>query len=171
MLQAQQELIRSRREPTAANLQEILQEIVRKQAASKPPVNLAEDESIKYLTQLAATIKVPSVNSNKKTETSSSVQIKPSQTKRPLPSSSPSHSPVNSVKPKYTMELMAKENEREEELRKQWPDNLPWPTLEECRRKPPPQFMVFTSTWLSVTAKKIKLDQFVKFIVVLFVIA
>ena len=59
-------------------------------------------------------------------------------------------------KPQYTMEFMAKENEREEELRKKWPENLPWPTLDDCKRKPPPQYMVFTSTWLSVTAKKIK---------------
>ena len=58
--------------------------------------------------------------------------------------------------PKYSMEFMAKDNEREEELRKKWPENLPWPTLEDCKRKPPAQYMVFTSTWLSVTAKKIK---------------
>ncbi len=61
-----------------------------------------------------------------------------------------------SKEPTYTMEYMAKDNEREEELRKKWPENLPWPSLEDCKRKPPAQYMVFTSTWLSVTAKKIK---------------
>ena len=59
-------------------------------------------------------------------------------------------------KPRYTMEFMAKESAREEELRKQWPDYLPWPTLEDCQQKPPSRYIVFTSTWLSVTAKKIK---------------
>ena len=158
MLQAQQELIKSGREPTAANLQEILQQIIKENAAKKP-VNLAEEESIKYLSQLAGTIKVAKSNQMKVTSPTSS-QVKPSQIKKPITpsSSSPSPSPTKSIKPKYTMELMAKENEREEELRKQWPNNLPWPTLDECRRKPPPQYMVFTSTWLSVTAKKIKLS-------------
>ena len=59
-------------------------------------------------------------------------------------------------KPKYTMEFMAKESAREEELRKQWPAYLPWPTLDDCQKKPPSRYIVFTSTWLSVTAKKIK---------------
>ena len=59
-------------------------------------------------------------------------------------------------KPKYTMEKMAKESAREEELRKQWPDYLPWPSLDDCQQNPPSRYIVFTSTWLSVTAKKIK---------------
>ena len=72
------------------------------------------------------------------------------------PSVTSSPSPPVTKKPKYTMEYMAKESEREEELRKRWPDYLPWPTLADCQQKPPPQYMVFTSTWLSVTAKKVK---------------
>lgn len=82
----------------------------------------------------------------------------PSSGEGDIPSETMSHSesvPLTK-KPQYTMEFMAKESAREEELRKRWPDYLPWPTLEDCQRKPPSQYMVFTSTWLSVTAKKVK---------------
>ena len=76
--------------------------------------------------------------------------------KTDTPSKTTSSSQSLTKKPQHTMEFMAKESEREEELRKRWPDYLPWPTPEDCQRKPPPQYMVFTSTWLSVTAKKVK---------------
>ena len=36
------------------------------------------------------------------------------------------------------------------------PRSRPWPTLDECDKKPLPKFLVFTSTWLSVTAKGVK---------------
>jgi hypothetical protein len=36
------------------------------------------------------------------------------------------------------------------------PRARPWPTLDECQDKPLPRFLVFTSTWLSVTAKGVK---------------
>ena len=45
---------------------------------------------------------------------------------------------------------------RDEELKKKFPGIRPWPTVEECIEKPPPRKMVFTSTWLSVTAKGAK---------------
>ena len=36
------------------------------------------------------------------------------------------------------------------------PRARPWPSLDECQDKPLPKFLVFTSTWLSVTAKGVK---------------
>lgn len=45
---------------------------------------------------------------------------------------------------------------REEETRKRFPGIRPWPTLEECMQSPLPKYIVFTSTWLSVTAKGVK---------------
>lgn len=49
-----------------------------------------------------------------------------------------------------------REQIREEEMRRRFPGRRPWPTLEECEEKPVPKTVVFTSTWLSVTAKGIK---------------
>ena len=45
---------------------------------------------------------------------------------------------------------------REEEIKKRFPGTRPWPTVEECVEQPPPRKLVFTSTWLSVTAKGAK---------------
>ncbi len=45
---------------------------------------------------------------------------------------------------------------REEEIKKRFPGTRPWPTVEECLDQPPPRKLVFTSTWLSVTAKGAK---------------
>lgn len=45
---------------------------------------------------------------------------------------------------------------RDEEIRKRFPGTRAWPTLEECEEKPLPKTVVFTSTWLSVTAKGVK---------------
>ena len=36
------------------------------------------------------------------------------------------------------------------------PRSRPWPSLDECADKPLPKYLVFTSTWLSVTAKGVK---------------
>ena len=36
------------------------------------------------------------------------------------------------------------------------PKSRPWPSLDECQEKPQPKYLVFTSTWLSVTAKGVK---------------
>jgi tetratricopeptide (TPR) repeat protein len=155
LLQAQQELIRRRREPTASNLQEVLQQIVKQKEKTKQ-VNVAEDEAIQYLANLVSVM-----THNKSQIMSSSSTLRPSSVMQHT--SSEELHPSAPPKPKYTMELIAKENEREEELRKRWPDNLPWPTLEDCKRKPPPQFMVFTSTWLSVTAKKINITDYMDF--------
>ena len=81
-------------------------------------------------------------------------EISPAKKSYTATKRSPPSTPTK--KPKYTMEYMAKESAREEELRKQWPAYLPWPTLDDCQKKPPSRYIVFTSTWLSVTAKKIK---------------
>ena len=45
---------------------------------------------------------------------------------------------------------------REEEIKKRFPGTRPWPTVDECLDQPPPRKLVFTSTWLSVTAKGAK---------------
>ena len=45
---------------------------------------------------------------------------------------------------------------REEELRRRFPGIKPWPSQEECDKKPLPKTVVFTSTWLSVTAKGVR---------------
>lgn len=42
---------------------------------------------------------------------------------------------------------------REEEIHRRYPGTRPWPTMEECEEKPPPKKLVFTSTWLSISAK------------------
>ena len=49
-----------------------------------------------------------------------------------------------------------REQIREEEMRRRFPERRPWPTLEECEDMHVPKSVVFTSTWLSVTAKGIK---------------
>ena len=49
-----------------------------------------------------------------------------------------------------------REEVREEEIQKRFPGTRPWPTEEECNEKPLPKTVVFTSTWLSVTAKGAK---------------
>ena len=56
-----------------------------------------------------------------------------------------------------------KEREREREKgteeahrRERYPGFRPWPTLQECSAMSLPKTLLFTSTWLSVTAKKIK---------------
>lgn len=161
MLLAQQELIKSGREPTSENLQEILKQILkqRKQGQTK---NLSEHEAVKYLTHLALTLRRGVVTESIPAQVT--FPTSPSQVTASSSSfSSSSHSgsskkplSTRTQRPKYTMELMAKENEREAALRKKWPENLPWPSLDDCRHNPPPQYVVFTSTWLSVTAKKIK---------------
>ena len=40
--------------------------------------------------------------------------------------------------------------------RERYPGFRPWPTLQECAVMSLPKTLLFTSTWLSVTAKKIK---------------
>ena len=40
--------------------------------------------------------------------------------------------------------------------RERYPGFQPWPTLQECAVMSLPKTLLFTSTWLSVTAKKIK---------------
>ena len=45
---------------------------------------------------------------------------------------------------------------RDEEIQKRFPGYRPWPKLDECHEKPPQKYIVFTSTWLSVTAKGLK---------------
>ena len=40
--------------------------------------------------------------------------------------------------------------------RERYPGFRPWPTLQECAAMSLPKTLLFTSTWLSVTAKKIK---------------
>lgn len=49
-----------------------------------------------------------------------------------------------------------REQIREEESKRRFPERQPWPTLEECEAASVPKSVVFTSTWLSVTAKGIK---------------
>ena len=44
----------------------------------------------------------------------------------------------------------------EERRRKQFPGQRAWPTLEDCTQTPPPRHILFTSTWLSVSAKGAK---------------
>jgi len=60
--------------------------------------------------------------------------------------------------PNVPLHKMRKTREqiREEESRRRFPERRPWPTLEECEETPVPKSVVFTSTWLSVTAKGIK---------------
>ena len=60
--------------------------------------------------------------------------------------------------PNVPLHKMRKTREqiREEESRRRFPERRPWPTLEECEETAVPKSVVFTSTWLSVTAKGIK---------------
>ena len=46
---------------------------------------------------------------------------------------------------------------REENIRlHKKPNARPWPKLDDCIENPQPKFLVFTSTWLSVTAKGVE---------------
>ena len=49
-----------------------------------------------------------------------------------------------------------REEALEERRRKQFPGQRPWPTIESCTHDPPPHHILFTSTWLSVSAKGAK---------------
>ena len=53
-----------------------------------------------------------------------------------------------------------REGEEEDEVKKRerYPGFRPWPTLQECAAMSLSKSLLFTSTWLSVTAKKIKSD-------------
>lgn len=62
--------------------------------------------------------------------------------------------PVSTAKP--PKHRKTREEIREEEIRKRFPGTRAWPTQEECDEKPLPKTVVFTSTWLSVTAKGVK---------------
>lgn len=62
--------------------------------------------------------------------------------------------PVNRARP--PKHRKTREEIREEEIRKRFPGMRAWPTQEECDEKPLPKTVVFTSTWLSVTAKGVK---------------
>ena len=55
--------------------------------------------------------------------------------------------------PKVKSKRRTRDEIREEEIQRRFPGTRPWPTMEECSEKPPPKKLVFTSTWLSVTAK------------------
>ena len=39
---------------------------------------------------------------------------------------------------------------------RRYPGYQPWPTLQDCAAMSLPKTLLFTSTWLSVTAKKVK---------------
>lgn len=171
LLLAQQQLLKEGRETTAENLQDVLQNMKQKETKKEAmyPTSLAGEDAIKYLTKTAIAWKEKEMSDIKKEENITSDEILPTHSVELNLSHDESHDNTNdkpsttAKKPKYTMEYMAKENEREEELRKKWPQNLPWPSLDECKRKPPPQYMVFTSTWLSVTAKKINITDYMDF--------
>ena len=140
---------------------------LRKRKEELFPSEFVGEDAIKYVIKIGMNSKeatsASSVSSTVSETSTSSIEPSPTLSREQLHKAtdsvkeklSPSTTP-NSKEPTYKMEYMAKENDREEELRKKWPENLPWPTLEDCKRKPPAQYMVFTSTWLSVTAKKIK---------------
>lgn len=55
--------------------------------------------------------------------------------------------------PKVKRKRKTRDEIREEEIQRRFPGTRPWPTMEDCNEKPPPKKLVFTSTWLSVTAK------------------
>lgn len=63
--------------------------------------------------------------------------------------------PVQETPPPHRVR-MTREQIREAEMKRRFPGRRPWPTLEECEENPVPKTVVFTSTWLSVTAKGIK---------------
>ena len=48
------------------------------------------------------------------------------------------------------------EKDSSSQKRERYPGYQPWPTLQECAAMSLPKTLIFTSTWLSVTAKKIK---------------
>ena len=63
------------------------------------------------------------------------------------------------VQRKLPSRVVPRNNEpiREENIRiHKNPNARPWPKLEECIDNPQPRFLVFTSTWLSVTAKGVE---------------
>ena len=159
MLLAQQELTKDGNKPTPENLKETLTKLKLKQKKRKDelfPSEFVGEDAVRYITKTVINSKDVENKIKAKIDQSS---VQPSHTL----SREQLHKVTNSQKekslsvstsnePTYKME---KDNEKEE-LRKKWPENLPWPSLEDCKRKPPAQYMVFTSTWLSVTAKKIK---------------
>ncbi len=57
---------------------------------------------------------------------------------------------------KVATRIKTREDIREEEIKKRFPGYRPWPSLEDCQGNPLPKYIVFTSTWLSVTAKGVK---------------
>lgn len=59
-------------------------------------------------------------------------------------------------RPRPPKNRKTRDEAREEEIKKRFPGYRSWPTQEECDEKPLPKTVVFTSTWLSVTAKGIK---------------
>ena len=60
------------------------------------------------------------------------------------------------VQRRVPAKIKSRDDIREEETRKRFPGIRPWPTLEDCQKSPLPKYVVFTSTWLSVTAKGVK---------------
>lgn len=60
------------------------------------------------------------------------------------------------VQRRVPAKIKSRDDIREEETRKRFPGIRPWPTLEDCQKSPLPRYVVFTSTWLSVTAKGVK---------------
>lgn len=60
------------------------------------------------------------------------------------------------VQRRVPAKIKSRDDIREEETRKRFPSIRPWPTLEDCQKSPLPKYVVFTSTWLSVTAKGVK---------------
>lgn len=180
MLLAQQHLAKTGQEPTQDNLQKAIDEVkvkLKKRKDELFPSEFVGEDAIKYIIKTAVisrqlveerfktTTQVENVKDTSTTVEPSPPSLSREQLHKATSSSSqqqllvkqtPSSSSNTAKEPSFKMEFMPKENDREEELRKKWPENLPWPSLEDCRRKPPPQYMVFTSTWLSVTAKKFK---------------
>ena len=150
----QQELLKEGITPTAENVQKVLEKLASQKRPSDPySSTMAGEDAIRYLMGVSYSWTHPQEEKQKKvapTSVATPTSIRPSITREAVSAN------LRSKRPRYTMELMPKENEREEELRKKWPDNLPWPSLDDCKNQPPAQYMVFTSTWLSVTAKKIK---------------
>lgn len=64
--------------------------------------------------------------------------------------------PTKPKRPRPPKNRRMLDESRHEEIRKQFPGYRAWPTQEECDEKPLPATVVFTSTWLSVTAKGIQ---------------
>lgn len=165
LLLAQQELTMNNQQPTPENLKETLAKLKTKQKKKKEdmfPSEFVGEDAVRYMTKIAINSKEAD-KKQEETTTTLAVQPSPSLSREQLHKATSSRLSVKetppSNEPTYKMEYMAKENDREEELRKKWPENLPWPSLGDCKKKPPAQYMVFTSTWLSVTAKKIKYDH------------